>query len=333
MPPQQANSDDPHGPLDPLHGVPLTGPTGLRLLVGANNPVVLDVDQGTRRPLTGLPEGADRDAVPYAVGADAVILSSCRDCAGVDEVYAVRHGHTVSTRIGKASFVTVTADRRGVWLVGKDRAQHCTLAQIDLDGHDRAPTRPLDCRVGPRTDTPLGLIVSRVGAYDGAPSTDEILSPRDGAVLFTASRIYAVAGHRVLSQGAHGFVFTDVQTGARRDVTWPTSVGEPSDGLADPTGRYLAISFDHPAWPGPRQRMDVWLLELATLRWLHMPSMPVPAALKFTGMNWTPDGRLILLGEFDGLGGALAVWRPGEGQPAVRKLVLPERGGDAFLVW
>lgn len=79
--------------------------------------------------------------------------------------------------------------------------------------------------------------------------------------------------------------------------------------------------------------MDVWLLDLITLRWLHMPSMPVAASLKFTGMEWTRDGRLILLGEFDGFGGALVVWRPGEGQPAIRKLSLPEGGTKVFTVW
>jgi hypothetical protein len=29
-------------------------------------------------------------------------------------------------------------------------------------------------------------------------------------------------------------------------------------------------------------------------------------------MAWTGDGRLLLLGSFDGVGDALAVWRPGQ---------------------
>ncbi len=40
----------------PLRGVPLQGPTGLRLLIsGEPVPIILDVDHGTVQPITGLP--------------------------------------------------------------------------------------------------------------------------------------------------------------------------------------------------------------------------------------------------------------------------------------
>src|SRR5690348_8861874 len=38
----------------PLHGVPLAGPAGLRLLVSADPPFVLNVDTGAVRLVTGL---------------------------------------------------------------------------------------------------------------------------------------------------------------------------------------------------------------------------------------------------------------------------------------
>jgi hypothetical protein len=103
--------------------------------------------------------------------------------------------------------------------------------------------------------------------------------------------------------------------------------------VASPDGRLLAVSFEHPAWPGPRQRLDVWLLDLIELVWRHLPSMPVPAALKATGLSWAPDGRLVLLGDFDGLGSALAVWRPGQDRLAVRSVPPASRGDGVFVVW
>jgi hypothetical protein len=79
--------------------------------------------------------------------------------------------------------------------------------------------------------------------------------------------------------------------------------------------------------------MDVWLLDLRTRRWRQLPGMPVMAALKLTGMAWTGDGRLLLLGSFDRVGDALAAWRPGQDRLEFRRLRLPtdRAGSDSFV--
>jgi len=94
------------------------------------------------------------------------------------------------------------------------------------------------------------------------------------------------------------------------------------------------VEFADPAWDGgPAQLMDVWLLDLRARRWQQLPGMPVLAALKLTGMAWTGDGRLLLLGSFDRAGDALAVWRPGQDRLAFRRLRLPadRAGSDSFV--
>jgi hypothetical protein len=50
-------------------------------------------------------------------------------------------------------------------------------------------------------------------------------------------------------------------------------------------------------------------------------------------MAWTGDGRLLLLGSFDRVGDALAVWRPGQDRLAFRRLRLPadRAGSDSFV--
>ena len=62
--------------------------------------------------------------------------------------------------------------------------------------------------------------------------------------------------------------------------------------------------------------------------------MPMLVALKLTSMAWTGDGRLLLLGSFDGVGDALAVWRPGQDRLAVHRLRLPadRAGSDSFVL-
>ncbi|NEA36584.1 hypothetical protein [Streptomyces sp. SID13031] len=180
---------------------------------------------------------------------------------------------------------------------------------------------------------------------------DAILAPHDLHTVLSANRILQVIGTRVLidngsqvvTDGIAGvFTLTDTKTGSSTNITPPTPIGGASDGKVAPDGRSVAISFEDHSWPGPRQRMDLWLLHLATLRWEHVPSMPVPLTLKGSGFNWMPDGRLALLGRFDAVGDskldkmmdAVAVWRPGEPQLKVRRLqLLGEASADNFTAW
>jgi hypothetical protein len=103
-------------------------------------------------------------------------------------------------------------------------------------------------------------------------------------------------------------------------VEAPTSIGTPSAGQLSPDGTLLAVAYSHPAWPGPRQRLDVWVLDLDTLAWTELPSMPVAAALKVTAYQWLADGRFAIFGDFDHVGSALATWQPGDPELVVRPL-------------
>jgi hypothetical protein len=248
-------------------------------------------------------------------------------------VYVLRRGTTVARRIAAGSSVVASPDGRGVWLTRYDGTT-CTLQEVALDGQTRTASRPVDCHVVPRAVTPLGLLV-RVSPDDGTDH-DAILPLGATSPGREEARIHAVTGRYLLTGAATGdgaLVLTDVQAGGRTTIRRPTAIGDPSDGLASPDNRYLAIAFEHPAWPGPTQRLDLWLLEPASQRWQQAPSMPVPAALKFTAMTWLPDGRLVLLGDFEHVGQAVAVWRPGEDQFSIRTLALPEQRAEAFVVW
>ena len=57
----------------PLHGVPLAGSTGLRLLVSADPPFLLKVDTGAVRPVTGLNVNGNPVLTVLPVGQAAVV--------------------------------------------------------------------------------------------------------------------------------------------------------------------------------------------------------------------------------------------------------------------
>jgi hypothetical protein len=318
-----------------LAGVPLTGPTGLELLVSGNPPRLLDVDAGTSRTVAGVPGGRDRVSWVLPVGRDAVLVSQAVPADG--EVFWLRRDAATATPVGRAADVVASSDGRGLWLWDQRDGRRCRLREVELDGRQRRPVRRVDCDTQPVAETDLGLLVRAEGPRPDEPLT-ALVAPDDGRRLASYPVVHGVAGDLVLWGGEEldqgPFTLTDRRTGVGQRIPRPSRVGEVAGGLLSPKGRLLAVEFGDPAWDGgPTQLMDVWLLDLRTRRWGQLPGMPVLVALKFTSMAWTGDGRLLLLGRFDGVGDALAVWRPGQDRLAVRRLRLPadRAGSDSFV--
>jgi hypothetical protein len=326
----------------PVPGIPLQGPTGLRLLVASGPaPVVLDVDSGAVEPVTGLPAGDDRSVHAERVGEDAVIVSR-RDCPGRDcdddsTVYLVRHGGTMATRLAAATDVEASRDGRGVWLLRRRDAGHCTLGQVGLDGRPRRPARPLPCDAVLIDELPAGLLV-----YGTPPGGDpySALVAGDGAVRRLPDVADGVAGgDRVLSTLEPGrlIALTDLSSGVSHRLPWPSRLDDHVMGLIEghPDGRLATVAF-YPARSGAEQTLDVWLLDLATRRWRRLPDMPLRLAPSKPQLQWTTDGRLLLLaGLADDPASVVAVWRPGEPRIATRRVRLPgpERpGGYRFAI-
>jgi hypothetical protein len=269
------------------------------------------------------------------VGRDAVIVSEAVPAAA--EVFRLRPGAVTATRVGRATNVVASRDGGGLWLWAQQDDRRCSLREVGLDGRQRRPARRVDCDTQPLGDTDLGLLVPAEGSRPDEPLT-ALVDRDDGHRLASYPVVHAVAGNLVLwgteelDQGP--FTLSDRRTDLARRIRRPSRVGSVGDSLLSPDRRLLAMEFGDPAWEGgPTQLLDVWVLDLRTRRWRQVPGMPMLVALKFTSMAWTGDGRLLLLGSFDGVGDALAVWRPGQDRLAVRRLRLPaERAGsDSFV--
>jgi hypothetical protein len=327
----------------PVPGVPLQGSSRLRLLVASGPaPVVLDVDTGAVQPVTGVPAGDDRSVHVERVGKDAVIVSR-RDCRGraCDEdaaVYLVRHGGTVATRLAAATDVEASRDGQGVWLLGRRDATRCTLGQVGLDGRPSRPARPAPCDFVLIDELPAGLLV--YGTPPGG-SPYSALVTADGAVRRLPRVVDGVAGgNLVLSTLEPGrlIALTDLGSGVSHRLPWPSRLDDHVMGLIDghPDGRLASVAF-YPARSGVKQTLDVWLLDLATRRWRRLPDMPLRLAPSKPQLQWTADGRLLLLaGLADEPASVVAVWRPGEPRIAARRVRLPgpaRPGGYRFAIW
>jgi hypothetical protein len=323
---------------------PPQAPTGLRLLVADDPaPFVLDVDSGAIRPVTGLPTGADRSTHVESVGGDAVVVSrrGCRgsDCDADPDVYLVRRGGTVATRLGAALDVEWSRDGRGVWLLRRRDATRCVLGQVGLDGRQRRPARPLPCEAVLIEELPAGLLVYGPARRNGGDPYSALVTA-DGVRRLPVV-VDGVAGRNlVLSTVEPGRVvaLTDVRSGASHRLPWPSRLDDHVMGLVGghPGGRLAHVAF-YPALDGAEQTLDVWLLDVTTRRWRQLPGMPLRLAPSKPQLRWTADGRLLLLAGVTGEpAGRVAVWRPGEPRLAVRhvRLPMPERhSGFRFAIW
>jgi hypothetical protein len=318
-----------------LHGVPLTGATGLVLLVSADPPYLLDVDTGRVTPVKGLNvHGPGPVLSVLAVGRDAVVWVDRRPLASRithEGIYLVRHGGAIATRIAAGSDVQPAAGGRSVRVKSFIDAHRCTLREISLAGRHLRGPRPVPCSAA----------LIGVGAGALLREGRSVIDPASGRVLLRTSRLWTIAGHLALTVGQplHPLTLTDLRTGTRRSLRWPSQIGS-DQAAVDPSAKLIALSFSDPAYHFTgTQVTDVWLLDPSAGRWQHLPDMPADVALKFTSMSWTSDGRLVMLAQTPTSGPAshviIAVWRPGQKSLAVRSVHIPARysGSDSFIAW
>jgi hypothetical protein len=301
----------------PLHGVPLRGSTGLRLLVSGQRAVQLDVDTGKAAPVRGLPARYRGVLSVLSVGGRAAIVST--SSASDQPIHAVDGSRVSYLGVGRA---IVAADRRSVWILKGDADSGCSLRRVRLDGRQLRRARSFVCTGTILSAGTLGLVVNGVRVVD----------PRTGrTTLTTRWGVIAAAGSKLLLAGpGKRFTLHDAGSGAERRLRWPSTLLGLDRPAVDPRGRFLALAFADPAFGGSKQTVDVWLLDVRSGALTQVPGMPAFVSLKRTSMAWTDDGRLVFLAESNGRQ-LVAVWRPGQQRLALKPVQLVRSGGsDTF---
>jgi hypothetical protein len=189
---------------------------------------------------------------------------------------------------------------------------------------DRGTVRKFAGTIGPGNT--VGLVAYGTGAvatvdpgrgrtsllFLTASGAHRLATPAEARAARMASLRFAVArgpGDRV--------TFVDRATWKRRVLPWRSILGYLDGALVQPHGRYVAIGFADPAYPGPPQAEDVFLLDRRRRSLTHVPGFPASIRLKFSSMAWAADGRLVLLVR-DEDGARIGTYRPDRRQRPVR---------------
>jgi hypothetical protein len=300
----------------PLAGEPLKGASRLHLLVASNPPFVLDVDTGRVTPIHA-PAAMKRGvlSVTAAAGEAGVIVVGYPG-----QIYLVRARGAHPIYVGAGRHAVPSGDGRSVWIKSIGGSA-CRLRRVGLDGHQIGQAQSLACNATIQFGGSLGLVSNRTRVID--PLTGQKL-------LRTRYGILAAAGKRLVLAGPmKAFTLLDTATRRQQKLRWPSTLSFRDDPRADYQGRFVALAFAAPA--SSQQVMDVWLLDTRTGRLTHLPGMPAFVDLKFTSMEWTKDGRFVVLGQSAGKG-FVAVWRRGAAKLQLKWVRLPQRtsGSDSF---
>jgi hypothetical protein len=304
----------------PLAGAPLKGASRLHLLVANNPPFVLDVDTGRVTPIRA-PVVMKRGVlwVTAVAGVAGVIVAGDLEA----RIYVVRARGARPIFLGGGRSAVPSGDGKSVWIKSAGSSA-CALRRVGLDGQQIGQEQPFACSETIQSGGSLGLISNRT----------RIIDPLTGQTLLTTPYgVLAVAGKSLVLAGPEkAFTLLDTVTGTQRKLAWPSILYGLDGADADYQGRRVALAFADPAWQsGAHQAMDVWVLDTRTGRLAHLPGMPAFVDLKFTSMQWTRGGRLVILGETDQKG-FVAVWRPGAAKLQVERVRVPQRtsGSDSF---
>jgi hypothetical protein len=237
------------------------------------------------------------------------------------------------------------ADGDDLWVEEYLSASSCSIRRVRPGGRTVQAPRKVPCGTQPLAQTAAGLwlavgpdaIAAARQSFDSAATKAVLVDPATFAERATYPWVAPFDRHRAI-------VFTDLATGrmalhdARTDaltpIATPPSYGfkVPDVGLPSPDARWLVFRY---AQPGENpQVLDVWLLDLQTLTWAHVPAMPAYGYLKPSSACWAADGRLVVAYRFavrhDEGRLLLFTWQPGGPLPFSYAYDQPLEG---MIVW
>ena len=323
-------------PLEPLPGLTgrrLTGPTGLLIVAYGNEgpPFILNVDRHTVESVRGLGlplrrATAQSPLVGSLSPAPGGVLAAVEHARDQTEFLiapdgSVRHIATVATRAGDNTLPAREAD--ATWVLRWPHRGRCTLRLVP----GTRPAVPVPCGslaadttagvwiataqqqviVDPLTGRARARVAITAPAEPSDPVGDQLFALHEDLALesVVSQRINASRGQgRKLS-------LVNLISGHRRQLVWPSYFGDIISVVPESHGPLVAVDFGSPAYPGPAQAEDVWMLDTSTGKFTHLPAYPARVDIKFSDIAWTPDGRLVIIAQGGGRT-VLGLWKPGQ---------------------
>jgi hypothetical protein len=327
----------PPEPLPRLAGPVLTGPTHLRIVGGGNwgPPSIVDVDRGTIRTVRGLgvPQAATlwspRVALTAASGGVLAVVyrQACQRCARSQTEFLIGVDGSVRrlATLPLASTVA-TAPARGstaIWVLSWPHGGPCTLQLVPAER--------------PAVRVPCGRLAAdtSAGVWIATAHREVIVDPASGRIrarlaltppaypeVMPGDELFPLDGDLALENSAQtlgGSMGTEfgrlslvhLVGGQRHQLLWPSYFGNIIRVVPEPHGPLVAVDFGSPAYPGPAQAEDIWMLDTTTGRFTHLPAYPAQVDIKFSTVAWTSDDRLVIVAQGGGRT-VLGIWTPGQ---------------------
>jgi len=342
----------PPEPLPRLHGPALASPTHLFIVASDNggSPFVVNVDRQTARAAPGLgvlpsyttPWGPHVELLTATASGALMVVSrqSCQRCALSQAEFLIASDGSVRRiatlpKIGPRATGTIEATPAlgapATWVLTWPRVGPCTLRLVP----GTRPAVRVPCGDLARA-TEAGVLM-----WSGPYSTEALVNPLTGKLRArVAGSLWPVHGDLALENyglqpgGPLGTEFGHLSlvsliTGDRRQLAWPSYFGNIISVVPEPHGPLVAVDFGSPAYPGPAQAEDIWILNTTTGTFSHLPEYPAQVDIKASDVVWTDDDRLVIVAHGGGRA-VVGIWKPGQATLPLR--TVPSRFGyDAFI--
>jgi len=313
--PTPLGASDTSGQRTTLRGGPVTGTTGVQLLISRHLGWPLawfSLDSGTLTPLD-LPPNAQLyrvQAFPGGVLLRPDTTAPCDGCPGPPApVYYAASGSRAVTRVGFANWdAAVTADHAAAWLSSyrpafdpySGRSQTFTAQKVDLSGHPLGPPTRLPSGYLPAAGwlaQPASTLLLRAWTHPNPTGEDYTLwDPSSRTVTATYSSVIAVSAHQIAWTASSctevncPLHLTDPITATTS--TQPLPPGQmPTLGCYSPNGHHLALLLTVPSATNT-SAVEVALLDEATHRLTMIPGTDLDIIPTLT---WTADGRWLVI--------------------------------------
>lgn len=329
------------GPLPPLTGPPLTGATHLHLIVGDTPPVIFDVDAGTTMTVQGVVPGpatkTEQPQVESIVPAPGGAYVTVFNGSTYADYFISVDG--AARRAARATNAIPARNSDAVWTLTSSHGS-CMLRLAP----GSRPAVPAPCGAL-ELDSPAGLVITNAAyALVVDPSTGRVrrrihaTGQLDPISASSGGFLLEVSGNS--SQSVPGkLALINLATGTQQRLRWPSILPWVQRIAVEPHGPLVAVGFVSPAYPGPQQANDVWLLNPTTATFTHLPGFPAQESVKVSGMAWTGDDQLVLVAESiasiaqNTTRAVLGVWQPGQTTLPLRSVpTLANSGGYSEFV-
>lgn len=316
------------------------GPTGVQLLVGGPQPVIVDAGTGRAAPLPGVPRlRAGQTAQLQRVATATVAVIRDHDYGLVEAFVVPDGGRTFS--VGPAEGVVQAVDGGLLAYDSGSNGRPGWLASLGARGQVRW-RRPLSLLTLVLGDTPHGLLVETTPDPEHGGAL-ELIDPRTGrlkrglgrAQYVLASTPEAVAWAPAGCADQCQLMVTSLANGGSRLYDTP-DYRLPGYAAFSPDQRRLALSFYglHDFLPGLDRDGFVTQLDLHSGTMQTIPGLTTEAKSAAT-LAWSPTGNWLAMGvrtPGPDYRDRLVLWRPSEAGLTVLPPLLPPESSAAGLI-